>query len=492
MLTPACDEIACKRSMHSSINVSYRFPPWLSSSALHSMLYTSRATGPQMSLTSTRIISRNSDIFCFAMQGDILGIKELFSKGLASPFDATNNYGYTALHYAIDYGRYDLCNFLLKAGANGTIQDFAGRTSTDIAYQKLCAPSFDPRAAERVRELFDKDSWLEEKQFTSLHKIVLRLINTGRSLFEELFLSTKDINTVDSDGRTPVSWAAEHRGKESVSTLLQFGADVNKADKDGNTPLHYACSCDNGPAALSLLLAAGAIPTARNKWGQTSLNWASFFQNDPSFVEKLLKYPGVDLSEADKAGCTALGNAAFRANEKMLSYLLDVGVDINAAALDSSTPLMNLISMNGHTSLAIILEKSRQCGLNFAKPDDKGECCLHYLARRADLETVRIFARALKDGLIDPAGLDTAAVGHDGLTARDLLSLRGNEEVKEAMRPILQRIQYEVESEKSSVVSVEEIVYLDAEEFLPQLEKDIGFKGGLRIAVKEVELVSLV
>ena len=423
------------------------------------------------------------------MQGDIPGIKGLFAKGLASPFDATHNYGYTALHYAIDYGQYDLCNFLLKTGAKATIQDFDGRTSTDIAYQKLCAPSCDPSSADRVRELFDKESWLEEKQFTSLHKIVLRLINTRRSLSDELLVSTKDINKSDSDGRTPLSWAAEHSEQESISVLLKFGADLSKADRDGNSPLHYACSCEGGPAGLSKLLAAGAKPTPHNKWGQTPLNWASFHQNDPTFVKELLKYPGVDLSETDNTGSSAFGNAAFRSNEKMLAYLIDIGVDTNIAAVDSTTALMDLISTNGHASLKILLEKSRKCGLNLAKPDDKGEACLHYLARRADLETVSIFTRALKDGLIDTAGLDPAAVGKDGLTVRDLLSLRGNEDVKEAMDSILRIVQHEVESENGSLGSIDEVIYIDAEEYLPQLEKDIGFKGP-RMVVKEVELVS--
>ena len=489
MLTPACDEIACKRSMHSSVKISYHFPSWFSNFALHSMIYSSRATGPQMSLTSTRIIPRNSDIFCLAMQGDIPGVKNLFTKGLASPFDATHNYGYTALHYATDYGHYELCNFLLTAGAKGEIQDFDGRTSTDIAYHKMCAPSFERSFAERLRGLFDEQSWLEEKQFTNLHKIVLRLTNTRRSLSDELLISTKEINTSDSDGRTPISWAAEHSDKVAVSVLLKFGADTRKADNDGNTPLHYACSCEGGPAVLSTLLAAGAKPTARNNWGQTPLNWASFYQNDPAFIKQLLRYPGVNLSETDDHGSNALGNAAFRSNEKMLSYILDVGTDIESLAADLITALMDCISTNNHASLAVLLEKSGKCGLNLAQPDDKGECCLHYLARRADIETVRIFLRALKDYLVDPTGLDTTKMGKDGLTVRDLLSLRGDKEVREGMMPVLRFVEHEIESEKSSQNSVENVLYLDVEEFLPQLERDVGFKGP-KIAIKEVELVS--
>lgn len=452
------------------------------------MVYGSHALGPQLSVASIRTIARNSDIFCLAMQGDISGIKNLFSKGLASPFDATHNFGYTALHYATDYGHYELCTFLLMAGAKGQIQDFAGRTSTDIAYQKLCAPSFDKTSAEHLRGLFDRESWLEEKQFTNLHKIVLQLTNPKRPLADELLISTKEINAADSDGRTPISWAVKHNDTVAASVLLSFGADVGKADHDGNTPLHYACSCEGGPEVLPTLLAAGADPKARNKYGQTPLNWASFYQNDPTFVELLLHCSGVDLSETDDTGNSALGNAAFRSNEKMLSYLLDACADISSPVDESMMALMDCISTNNHASLAVLLEKSSVCNLNVAQADERGDSCLHYLARRGDLETVWIFRRALEDALVNPSTLNIETAGHDGLTVRDLLSLRGDQGMKEAMMPVLQFIQHHIEVENEGAIqdpSMDEILYWDAQESVPPHETEVDPR-------REQEVVHLV
>ena len=478
LLTAACDEIFCKKSAHSLVRISYRFPAWFSNAALQSMIYSSRATGPQVSLAPIRIIPRNSDIFCHSMQGNISSIRDLFVNGLASPFDATNNHGYTALHYATDYGQYELCDFLLSTGARADILDFDGRSSADIAYQKICAPSFDSTSAKRLKDLFDKQFWFEEKQFTTLHKTVLRLTNTKRSLYDELLVSTKEINTSDSNGRTPLSWAAEHGDGAAVAILLKFGADTNKASNDGNTPLHYACSCETGPTTLSTLLANGAIPINRNKWGQTPLNWASFYQNDPVFVEELLCFPGVSLCDVDKNGSSALGNAAFRSNEKMLSYILDTdaGMTRSNLATDLHTALMDCISTNNHASLSVVLDKSRKCGLDLARLDDEGESCLHYLARRADVETVSIFQQGLEDRLVDPAGLSTTVVGTKGLAVRDMLALRGDTQVREAMAPVLRFLEQDSESEKSGRSSLDDIMYLDAEEFLPQLESEVGFK----------------
>ena len=474
-LSTACDELACKRSMQSSFKLSYRFPSWLSNLALSTMVYSNYASGPQMSLTCSRIICRNSDIFCFAMQGNIAGIQDLFHKRLASPFDATNNYGYTALHYATDYGHYDLCAFLMKAGARGDLEDFDRRTSSDIAYKKMCAPTFEASSAIFLKSLFNEEAWLEEKQFTILHKIVLGLTNTKRSLTDELLVSTKEINTPDAEGRTPISWAAEHNDQNAVSTLLAYSADLNKADSDGNTPLHYACSSIGGPTVFSMLLDAGAVTIALNKWQQSPLNWASFYQNDPEYVRLLLACPGVDMNETDRHGATAICNAAFRSNERMLLYLLDAGADPNITALDSTTPLLDCISGNGHASVAILLQKSRKCSLNVAYQDAKGETCLHYLARRANVKTVSTFLEAVQNGDVDLAGLHPGHVGKDGLTVRDLLTLRGDEEVMKVMLRILEIIESETASEKSSEMS-DEIRYLDAFEYLPQLEKGIGIK----------------
>lgn len=230
---------------------------------------------------------------------------------------------------------------------------------------------------------------------------------------------------------------------------------------------------------LSALLAAGADPTTRNKYGQTPLNWASFYQNDPAFVELLLRCPGVELSETDDTGNSALGNAAFRSNEKMLSYLLDACADISSPVDESMMALMDCISTNNHASLAVLLEKSSVCSLNVAQADDQGDSCLHYLARRGDIETVRIFHRALQDALVNPTALDIGKMGHDGLTVRDLLSLRGDQGVREAMTPVLQFIQNQIEVDSERGIqdpSAEEVLYSDAQEFLPQHETVVDFQ----------------
>lgn len=332
--------------------------------------------------------------------------------------------------------------------------------------------------------MFGEDTWLEQRQFSVLHKIVLKLAKTRLLLVDELQISTRDINAVDSEGRTPLSWAAELGSQEAVSALLKFGADFNKIDRDGNTALHYAFK---GPSfeVLCLLLDAGSDVAHRNKWGQTPFNWASFFQDDIRFVKELRSRSGVCVNEVDYQGVSAIENAVFGSHEEVLSYLLEEGANPNNAK-EGSKPHLDCINLNLHGSLSILPAKSSSCTLAFSYRDPSGEMCLHALARRADLKTASIFLQAVKNNTIDLSGLDTAYVGKEGLTARDLLKLRGNEDVQEVLEHAMAIIDQENASEKISE-SLDDDPYMDAFELLPQLEKDVGLKGPI---VRVMEILS--
>ncbi|KAH3462598.1 hypothetical protein KXW89_007969, partial [Aspergillus fumigatus] len=76
------------------------------------------------------------------------------------------------------------------------------------------------------------------------HKeIVKLLLNTGRV----------DLESKDSDGQTPLSWAAENGHEGIVKLLLDTGrVDVESKDSDGRTPLSWAA--ENGHEGIVELL----------------------------------------------------------------------------------------------------------------------------------------------------------------------------------------------------------------------------------------------
>jgi ankyrin repeat protein len=54
-----------------------------------------------------------------------------------------------------------------------------------------------------------------------------------------------DVNAVDSNGRTPLMYAARYNQPTAVRLLLERGADIKARDKDGKTALGLAKQFNN-------------------------------------------------------------------------------------------------------------------------------------------------------------------------------------------------------------------------------------------------------
>jgi ankyrin repeat protein len=111
---------------------------------------------------------------------------------------------WTALHHALDGGRFGIVELLLTKGADVNIRDNKGLTPLHIA--AWYAASKNP-------------------------EIVELLLSKGA-----------DINAKDDSGKTALSYAIENwrAGAEIVVFLIAKGADVNARDEAGRTPLWYA------------------------------------------------------------------------------------------------------------------------------------------------------------------------------------------------------------------------------------------------------------
>ncbi|GFN83309.1 protein phosphatase 1 regulatory subunit 12a [Plakobranchus ocellatus] len=150
---------------------------------------------------------------------------------------------------------------------------------------------------------------------------------------------------------------------EMVEFLVENGADVDVCDNEGWTPLHATASCAFTEIAR-YLLKHGASVAAVNNDGDLPMDIA---ENDE--MEKLLKEEmekqGIDADAArceeeqrmledanqwlreqnveevrhPKTGATALHVAAAKGYMKVMSLLLDAGVDVNAEDYDGWTPL---------------------------------------------------------------------------------------------------------------------------------------------------------
>lgn len=249
----------------------------------------------------------------------------------------------------------------------------------------------------------------------------------SRSLEQELSASTSTIDLADSEGRTPLSWAAERGNASAVKTLLRYGASVSSKSITRMTPLHYAAKAPDS-ACLKVLLDSGASANVKNKWDQSPLNIAAFFQDDSSFISLLLDH-GAEIHEEDCHTSTALSCATFSNNINTARYLISRGADINRHDRLGTNILNESIENNSYECISLMLDS----GANLSIADRYGETALHVIARRADLQTLRIFQGA------DLEEMDPDARTDAGWTARDLFAQRVDvsADVKKAFKHLM-------------------------------------------------------
>ncbi len=112
-----------------------------------------------------------------------------------------------------------------------------------------------------------------------------------------------DVNARDSNGWTPLHFAAMNGDADAVRALRTAGAEVNARGYDGYIPLHLAARSGDLPV-VQYLLAAGAKVNAKIKAGATPLQFAASFGN-LDVVQYLLALPQVDLTLTNNLGETA-------------------------------------------------------------------------------------------------------------------------------------------------------------------------------------------
>lgn len=96
IISTKCDYHACKSTLAPRFSVEYWFPLgvfW--SQILRLQVGFNASVGPQFSLRSLRRVPDSAQCVHYAMEGNIEGLKGLFARDLASPWDVSSTRGYT-------------------------------------------------------------------------------------------------------------------------------------------------------------------------------------------------------------------------------------------------------------------------------------------------------------------------------------------------------------------------------------------------------------
>ena len=263
-----------------------------------------------------------------------------------------------------------------------------------------------------VVELFKDTDYLSTRQFSVLHKIILGLL--AKDLRMELEGSTSEINALDSQGRSPLSWAAARGDSQRVKMLLEYGANSNLPDRQNNSPLHYSKSA----TCSELLLGHGADVLSRNCWGATALHTVCRGNGDLSLLSFLLS-SGADPNLRDHEGQTPLHDAALKSNTACTDRLIAHGADVNVINASGDSPLRFALMFNAHDSLCSMIENATPEAV-FGGINSYRHTFAHSIARTADIRTVKILIDHQVNGLV----LDTASRDVDGRTSAEYLEDR--------------------------------------------------------------------
>lgn len=173
----------------------------------------------------------------------------------------------------------------------------------------------------------------------------------------------KRINTADTDGRTPLHWAAARGTPELFEALLSSGgeASLEAKDQSGWTPLLIASSAGN-LVGVQTLLARGANPTTGNLKNITPLHYAA--SKGHTDLGLLLLEAGALVNARDGAKQVPMHRAASSGHDSFVRLLLSPPerkdghahekTRLNPADRVGNTPL-HLAMDSGHGSTAILL-----------------------------------------------------------------------------------------------------------------------------------------
>jgi len=265
------------------------------------------------------------------------------------------------------------------------------------------------------------------------HRRFLDAIRQGdRKSVETQILEGFDVDHNECTHTPALTWAIVNDRFEIVQTLLSYGADVNVHDHKNVTPLHAAVKMHQ-EETLHLLMRYGARPDTPDNEGVTPLhlakesgerglvrileNTAPMATSEFSLFEAAQRGDLLSIARNDRGGDrlfarndqgqTLLHPAVQSNNLKLVVYLLNKGLDIDAADSMGNTPLCLISYQSGQSGMMRYLIR-RHATLNHR--NDQRQSALLIALRYGHVDYVDILLDAgadihTSDGLATPLTL---------------------------------------------------------------------------------------
>ncbi|CAL4087384.1 unnamed protein product, partial [Meganyctiphanes norvegica] len=177
------------------------------------------------------------------------------------------------------------------------------------------------------------------------------------------------LNSLDKDGRTPLTIACKEGYAEISNALLSAGAYVNIQDGNGNSNLIHAARSGH-KAVVEALLKKHADVDMFNKDHKTPLYWA--VEKGQNAIVKLLLSANPDLEHSTKDGDTALLRAVRTKNADVVQLLVDKKARVSHADKSGDTALHIAMRCRSKKIVEILLRNPKNSQLLY-RPNRAGE-----------------------------------------------------------------------------------------------------------------------
>jgi len=188
------------------------------------------------------------------------------------------------------------------------------------------------------------------------------------ALIRHLMDTGMDPSLTTSQGKTAIFWAAGSGNTHLVALLLEKGVSPNLGEQSDESPLMMAAHRGHLAVAQQLLSAGADLRFSQR--GESALTYALIGQH-PEMVSFLIQQ-GLPVTAAAHGGVSPLFSAIFALQPEGLRLVLAAGAELEASQ-EGETPLLRAAWAGFEEGVALLLKQ----GADVNARDSEGNTALH-------------------------------------------------------------------------------------------------------------------